>query len=164
MKFSTRFLAPALAALLLAACTNENKKAEVTAADVVNNPATANGAAENPANAAEAKITWEEDAFDFGKVITGQKVQHRYKFKNSGESPLIISNAAASCGCTVPTWTREPIAPGDTGSIFVEFNSENRMGPQEKTVTVTANTNPSTHLLKLTGRVDGLAEKGPVRQ
>jgi hypothetical protein len=76
---------------------------------------------------------------DFGTITEGEVVKHAYHFKNTGESPLLIYNAVASCGCTVPSYPKEPIAPGAEGDIVVEFNSNNRTGHQQKNVLVYSN-------------------------
>ena len=99
-------------------------------------------------------ITYEHTDFDFGKVKEGEKVKHTYKFKNTGSEPLIISSAKGSCGCTVPKWPSEPIAPGGTGQIDVEFDSKGKPGKQTKRVTVTANTTPAQTFLNITGEVE----------
>ncbi len=67
---------------------------------------------------------------------------------------MIISNAKGSCGCTVPKWPKEPIAPGETGEINVKFSSKNKKGSQNKTVTLTANTTPPTTKLRVTGQIE----------
>jgi len=120
--------------------------------DVVNNPATAEGSGTEAAGEA-AEIKWLGSAHEFGSVTDGEKVKHDFKFVNVGKTPLIISGAQASCGCTVPNWPREPIAPGDTGVINVEFNSKGRVGVVQKQITVTANTNPSISELAIKGEV-----------
>ncbi len=98
-------------------------------------------------------MEFSETEFDFGTVTDGEKVSHVYKFKNSGDEPLILSNAQGSCGCTVPKWPREPIAPGEEGEIVVEFNSKNKKGKRNQKVTITANTNPPQTFLYLKGEV-----------
>ncbi len=94
-----------------------------------------------------------ETEFNFGKVKAGEKVQHVYKFKNTGKEPLVISNAKGSCGCTVPEWPKEPIGVGEEGEILVEFNSKGKSGNQAKTVTITANTDPPQTLIQIKGEV-----------
>ncbi len=93
------------------------------------------------------KIEFSEDIknFDFGTLTAGQQVEHSFKFKNSGDFPLIINNVSASCGCTIPEWPRDPIGPDEEGTILVRFNSKGKEGPQFKTVTIFANTNPATN-------------------
>ena len=99
-------------------------------------------------------MTFEHSDFDFGSVKEGEKVKHTYKFKNTGSEPLIISSAKGSCGCTVPKWPSEPIAPGATGQIDVEFDSKGKPGKQTKRVTVNANTVPAQTFLNISGNVE----------
>jgi len=80
-------------------------------------------------------------------------VNYTFNFTNEGEGPLIISNAQGSCGCTVPQWPRQPIAPGATGEIKVSFNSSGRAGKQDKRVTLTTNAVPQTKVLNITSTV-----------
>jgi hypothetical protein len=100
-------------------------------------------------------IQYEQPIYDFGKVDEGEIVKHVYKFKNTGGEPLVISNCKGSCGCTVPTWPKEPIPPGGTGEINVEFNSKGKPGAQSKRVTVTANTTPTETFIEIKGEVKG---------
>ncbi len=103
-------------------------------------------------------IEFEETEYDFGTVMEGEKVVHVYKFKNTGSEPLIISNAKATCGCTVPSWPREPIAPGESNEIKVQFDTKNKgkVGGQvqSKRVTITANTDPVNSYVTVKGKVD----------
>jgi len=98
--------------------------------------------------------TFGELEYDFGSVDQGEKVTHKYTFKNDGKEPLIISNAKGSCGCTVPQWPKEPIAPGEEGEILVQFDTKGKKGNQTKTVTLTANTEPAQTYLKIKGIVN----------
>lgn len=108
-------------------------------------------------NVPKTTMKFDQSEYDFGKVKEGEMVKHVYKFTNTGKEPLIINNAKGSCGCTVPQWPKEPIAPGATGEIQVEFNSKGKPGNQTKTVTITANTDPNpTHLT-----IKGMVEKDP---
>ena len=110
---------------------------------------------------------FEELEYDFGTVKEGTVVEHTFKFKNVGEAPLIIQNASASCGCTVPSYSKEPIPVGGTGEIQVKFNSDNRVGVQNKTVTITANTKPAISTVKIKGTVESASQQaavGPVRK
>ncbi len=100
------------------------------------------------------KIKFEEEVYDFGTIDQGESVEHTFKFKNTGVSPLVISNARGSCGCTVPKWPKEPIAVGETGEIQVKFNSAGKKGPQNKSVTLTANTWPVTTKINIKGNVN----------
>ena len=110
---------------------------------------------------------FQETEYDFGNVKEGTVVEHTFKFKNVGEAPLIIQNASASCGCTVPSYSKEPIPVGGTGEIQVKFNSDNRVGVQNKTITITANTKPAISTVKIKGTVEGASQDlsaGPVKQ
>ncbi len=116
----------------------------------------------NIANAASTKATepakpvgpltdlkFTEETFDFGNLTAGEKASHTFKFKNTGKEPLVISNAKGSCGCTVPKWPKEPIAPGKSGEIEVTFDSKGKKGKQTKNVTITANTDPANTIIKI---------------
>jgi hypothetical protein len=98
-------------------------------------------------------MSFGKDVWDFGSVSEGEKVEHVYSFKNTGNDPLIISNATGSCGCTVPQWPREPIAPGKSGEIKVVFDSKGKQGKRNQQVTITANTEPATTTIRMTGEV-----------
>lgn len=84
-------------------------------------------------------IAFDDTKHDFGTITEGEKVQHAYHFKNTGEYPLLITKAVASCGCTVPSYPKEPIPPGGEGDIMVEFNSKNRPGHQQKNILIYSN-------------------------
>ncbi|MCP4460654.1 MAG: DUF1573 domain-containing protein [Cytophagales bacterium] len=98
-------------------------------------------------------FAFENEDHDFGTINDGDIVEKVFKFTNTGDAPLIISNATATCGCTVPKWPKEPIAVGETGEIQVRFNSRNKVGIQNKTVTITANTYPSANKLRIKANV-----------
>lgn len=100
-------------------------------------------------------IKYEEEVFDFGVANEGDLVKHVFKFKNTGTEPLVISNAKGSCGCTVPTWPKEPVPPGGSAEINVEFNTKGKPGNQSKRVTVTANTVPTETFIEIKGTVKG---------
>jgi hypothetical protein len=100
-----------------------------------------------------------DSAYDFGKVTDGEIVEYNYRFKNTGNKPLIVTNVSASCGCTVPEKPEQPIKPGETGFIKVKFNSEHRVGKAHKTVNVSSNAEPAFPELLLTGEVTEKKEK-----
>lgn len=87
-------------------------------------------------------IKFDKEVYDFGTCTEGDKVKKTIEFTNTGKLPLIIDQAYGSCGCTVPTYDKEPVQPGKKGKIEVEFNSENRAGANTKSVMIQANTNP----------------------
>ena len=105
-------------------------------------------------------ISFKETTHNFGKIKQeSQGNKHVFKFTNTGKEPLIIENAVGSCGCTVPSYPKEPIAPGKTGEIEVEYSPGKQQGKQDKTVTVTANTEPKQTLLTISAEVEVVSEK-----
>ncbi len=103
-------------------------------------------------------LAFDDTTYDFGEVMEGEKVVYEYAFKNTGTEPLIISNAKGSCGCTVPQWPKEPIPPGESSSIKVQFDSKGKGkvggNVQSKRVTITANTDPVNTYLTIKGTVN----------
>jgi hypothetical protein len=94
-------------------------------------------------------MTFEVYDHDFGTLDEGDVVTHVFTFTNAGDEPLIIDNCKGSCGCTVPQWPKEPIAPGATGDIEVKFNSKGKKNNQTKRVTINANTDPAQTILTI---------------
>ena len=85
-------------------------------------------------------IAWEKQTHDFGDIVQGDKVEHTFKFKNTGSEALVITNVQVTCGCTTPKgWARDPIASGQSGEITISFNSLGKYGKQEKVVTILSN-------------------------
>lgn len=119
------------------------------------------------ANAQEkSKITFEKTTHDYGSFVESDGSQaFDFVFTNEGTVPLVLTNVRASCGCTTPKWTREPVAPGAKGTIKVSYDPKNRPGSFTKTITVNSNAENSTVMLKITGNVKPrektLAEKYP---
>ena len=106
------------------------------------------------------EISFQKDVHDFGKIKQYGNATTEFSFTNTGTAPLIISNCKGSCGCTVPTWPREPIAPGATAVIKVKYDSK-RVGPINKSVTITSNaTNTPTKVIRITGNISA-APKDP---
>lgn len=130
---------------ILISCNQQKKNKEIPA-DVVKNPITASGK-DNFSELPVFKFT--EETHDFGRVIQGEKVSYLFKFKNTGKSDLLIANATASCGCTVPEYPKKPIRPNEEGVIKVAFNTDGKKGVQTKTVTLMANTQPNTKVLTI---------------
>ena len=97
----------------------------------------------------EPVISFDKKIWDFGTIIDGEVVEHTFRFTNTGTNDLIISNASASCGCTIPEWPKEPIAPGEKGEIKVEFNSNGKKDMVTKDITILANTNPVKTILQI---------------
>ena len=152
------------AALALAAC-NRDKTAEagaegVNAGATVTND-TANPTVDNPNVVSENEtpnpnapvMKFAEAEFDFGDIKPDTKVRHTFTFTNTGKSPLLIEDATASCGCTTPSWTKQPVAPGTQGTMEVQFDSRGKQGIINKQVAVRANTQPGITTITIKGNV-----------
>jgi hypothetical protein len=164
MRLPISVLALALVSMFLVSCQGDKDSAkdaartelENTGADAV---ATSANTVQTPAADAvvpvgpTTAIEFADTKHDYGMIEQGEKVSHIFTFKNTGNEPLVLSNVKPSCGCTTPKWTKEPIAPGAQGEIQVEFDSKGKSGKQTKTVTITANTDPATTILTITGDI-----------
>lgn len=93
-------------------------------------------------------MTFDETEYDFGTIEQGTPQEHVFTFTNTGKAPLVITNATSSCGCTVPTYTKEAVAPGEKGELLVKFNGSGQ-NQVTKTVTVTANTEAGKEELQI---------------
>jgi hypothetical protein len=111
--------------------------------------------ADNP-NAPE--MTFEKETHDYGTIKQGADGGCEFKFKNTGKEPLVISNARGSCGCTVPTWPKEPIMKGQTGTIKVHYDTK-RVGAFTKTVTIESNGKSNPRTLTIKGTVEASGEE-----
>ncbi|WP_370227045.1 DUF1573 domain-containing protein [Mesoflavibacter sp.] len=110
-------------------------------------------------NTKGAKIEFESKTIDYGTIENGADGNREFKFTNTGDAPLVITNAKGSCGCTVPTWPRTPIAPGASDVIKVRY-ATNRTGGFSKTVTLTTNAvNSATVRLRIKGTVKPKVEE-----
>jgi Protein of unknown function (DUF1573) len=146
-KFSLSLFALASSIALISCAPKPNSEVNT---DMVNIEQSANGKA--PTGNLPV-IQFKEESHDFGKVTQGERVKFAFTFKNVGGSDLTIENASGSCGCTVPEWPKNPIAPGKEGIVNVEFNSENKSGLQNKTVTLVTNCEPSTKVINISAEV-----------
>ena len=107
-----------------------------------------------------AKIEFTKDTHDYGTVKYGADGTCTFEYKNTGNEPLIISTAKGSCGCTVPEWPKEPIAPGAKGTITVKYDTK-RPGAINKSVTITSNAvNEPTKVIRIKGNVLPAPESG----
>ena len=149
----------AIMGLMVMSCNNESAN---SASTDTTEEAGAVAASDNsvPTPAADAvpvgpttTVEFSETKHDYGMIEQGEKVSHVFTFKNTGNEPLVLSNVKPSCGCTTPSWTKEPVAPGEEGEILVEFDSKGKSGKQTKTVTITANTEPAKTVLTITGEI-----------
>jgi hypothetical protein len=107
---------------------------------------------ETAINPNAAEISFETEVMDYGTIEHNADGNREFKFKNTGKEPLIITNCQGSCGCTVPTWPKEPIKPGASASIKVKYATD-RVGAFEKTVTVSSNGKTASKILKIKGVV-----------
>lgn len=102
----------------------------------------------------KAIISAPESVYNFGEIKEADgKVSHTFQIKNEGEAPLVITRAIASCGCTTPEWTREPIAPGKSGELTVVFDPTGRPGTFTKTIALYSNGKKGNYVLTITGEV-----------
>jgi hypothetical protein len=151
MKTTLIFLA---AGFLLASCAEE-KKPQKASTELVNITATADSSnMQDTSSQKKAIITFEKNIHNFGTITQGEVLEYAFIFKNTGNQDLIIADATASCGCTVPEYPKEPIGPGGEGRIKVKFNSEKRIDHFQKEIYVSANTNPVQSILVITGNVN----------
>lgn len=143
--------------LFLSACDSAPKtedtqdESKEVSPELITNPATASDPTKKPE--AYAVMTFKNMSHNFGDILENQKVETVYEFTNTGKVDLLISECSAMCGCTVPSWPREPIKPGEKGSIKVVFDSAGKGGVNNKIVTVYANVESKTIELKFTANV-----------
>ena len=98
------------------------------------------------------KFEFKTEVIDYGDIQKGSDGLRVFEFTNVGETPLVIENVYSSCGCTVPTWTKTPVAPGKTGEIQVKYDTS-RPGPIRRTITIYSNADEPTKAIKIKGKV-----------
>ncbi len=104
-------------------------------------------------------IKFEKEVYDFGTCTEGDVIKKTIEFTNNGKIPLVISQAYGSCGCTIPTYDKEPMQPGKKGKLEIEFDSKNKPGANTKSVTVLANTNPEATTVSFSIKVNSKKDK-----
>jgi hypothetical protein len=134
--------------LALTGCQNDNNSKTIST-DVVKNEKSADGTEGD----VMPKFSFVETVHNFGKVIRGEKVSYKFKFKNIGNSDLVISKVSTSCGCTVGHYPKEPVKPGEEATIDAVFDSSHKKGMQNKTITILANTKPNRTVLRVKANV-----------
>lgn len=100
-----------------------------------------------------AIISFDQLEYNFGAITEGEKVACMFKFTNTGDGDLVINSATTSCGCTIPRFEEEPIAPGGEGTMEVVFDSSHRNGAQTKTITVRSNASVKVVVLRILAEV-----------
>lgn len=105
------------------------------------------------ASHAQGKLKFNKMVHDFGKVKEAGVINYTFEVTNVGTSPVVITNAQPSCGCTTPEWSKDPIMPGQTKSIKVGFDTKNRPHAFNKTITVISNAENSQEVLTIKGDV-----------
>jgi hypothetical protein len=149
MKTIKKLLGIACCANLLLACAGDNK--QITS-DMIHFPPSGGTESENA-----PVITFDSLICNFGTIAVGEKYPHTFQFTNTGKAPLIIAQVSPSCGCTTAKdWPQQPIAPGESGKISVEFNSSGNSGKVDKSITVLSNCIPSVTTLRFQGIVAGV--------
>ena len=103
-------------------------------------------------------MSFETMTVDYGTIEEGADPLRKVKFTNTGTQPLIIKNARGSCGCTVPTWPKEPIMPGESSDIEVRYDTR-RVGKISKTIRITTNEGGDAHVLKVVGKINKKADQ-----
>jgi hypothetical protein len=106
----------------------------------------------SPSDIESAKIAWMDNVYDFGSIQKGVPVSHDFEFSNQGTAPLLISNVKTTCGCTVPSYPKEPIMPGETEIIKVTYNAAHP-GKFNKQITVLSNAEVASYSLTISGEV-----------
>lgn len=143
----------AVMALALSSCQQNESKTNNASASVLPAGSELVETVHTPASPDAAVLSFEKSSHDFGKIKAGEKVHYDFNFTNTGKTPLIISSATATCGCTVPETPKEPIKPGESSVIKVIFDSTGKSGLQDKVITVASNGNPPSVEVHLTGEV-----------
>lgn len=131
-------------------------RADVKPADAARTLPAAAGAQPTPTQNPDLSMKFMKEEHNFGTIPEGPAVTTDFEFKNIGKEPIVLSNVQASCGCTTPHWTKEPVLPGKTGKISATYNTQGRPGPIMKTITVTSNV--GTKVVKITGNVEKAPE------
>ena len=132
----------------MASCNPSNNSSVDT--DLINNP---NSADESGEQIGMPAMVFDEESYDFGDISQGERVEHSFTFTNNGDADLIISSATGSCGCTVPSYPKEPVKPGQKSEVLVVFDSNGKKGAQHKRVTIVANTNPNKTVIAIMSNV-----------
>lgn len=132
-----------------ASCNNQTEKSSEA-----NNVTSAVASTDNVDQGPKGVIEFGENSYEFGTVKEGAVVEHVFKFKNTGEAPVILAQVTASCGCTTPSYSQEPILPGKEGEVKVIFDSNGQVGVHQKIVTIASNAENKVTTVQLRGTVE----------
>ena len=142
--------------MAMAACNSDSSKPKADPnklpTSLVNNPRSAGGM-DTVAAGMKAVMTFKDTLHNFGTIHEDESVVYEFGFSNTGKTPLIIVSASGSCGCTIPDYPHDPIAPGQNGIMKVTFNSAGKSGHQEKSVTIHTNTLKGTEMLYIQAEI-----------
>jgi hypothetical protein len=164
-KMKKLFIVFGSALLVFTSCsTSSTNTAEVIPSQpapvVIPKEAPKPGSGEESQKRSKTKIKFKKMVHDFGRMKEGEKREFDFEFTNTGKEDLIIEDCKGSCGCTVPEWPKDPIKPGQSAAINVKFDSTKKEKDQEKSVTITANTEPEiTTVIKIKAYVEPSAAK-----
>jgi len=152
--------------LLSAGALMAQGKKQMKPASVHNHPAATTAAPATVAAPAAIQppaesIMFAEPGYNFGSLSEGPSAEHEFSFKNTGKEPIVVQRVQASCGCTTPSYTKEPVAPGQTGTIKAAYNTSGRPGAFTKTLTVFYNVGSNTNTLTKTLTISGTVDKAP---
>lgn len=157
------FVSTLALATFMFSCNSESSAEEVgteqTTETTVVEPSTVNEpTVETAVATATTILTVDRMEHDFGKIPDTAPVETSFVITNDGDEPLLITNAQGSCGCTVPEYPKDPIPPGESRDMKVSFNPTGKEGVNNKTVTITANTEPATTIIYVKSDVQKTAQ------
>lgn len=116
---------------------------------------TTSAAQTKPSSLTPENMYFKFSIHDFGTIQEGPSAEHEFEFTNTGKEPIIISNVSASCGCTTPSYSKDPVLPGKKGTVKAIYNTQGRVSPFTKTITITSNAGVKVLTIK------GEVEKAP---
>lgn len=154
MRKLTFLFVVALSTIIFVSCKDGNASAKVKASNVE-----VAKKRDKVINKGAAAVEFDKTEYDFGTVAEGHIVETTFVVKNTGKTDLVITDAKATCGCTVPVWPKEPVKVGESAEVKVKFNTTGKPNRQSKTVTLYTNTATGTELLKIFGNVTPKAKK-----
>ena len=150
----TMLLLAAIAMIAFTSCKDEGKASKEMQEN--STEVTETSADQNQENSADKfpELTFDHNNYDFGTVQNGEMLEHEFTFTNTGDAPLKVMKANPSCGCTVPEWSKDPIEPGEKGSMKVKFDARGRSGKQHKNVRLTTNTKSGNEVLTFSATIE----------